>query len=471
MAQLLNISRPVLNFIPAAYKANKHGCYIEYASLDPCSNSLKHFRIRLGKLKKNTNAVAFRIAVQQMILNINSQLMANHTMMSMPAVEYQDLKVFPKIEEQMECYGLPVAIQVPSAAKLAAPTRLEDAVISTMEKPENRKEVLLVEVLKRYEDDKSVELKHTTLNSYLTFCRQLTEWVEIHMPKCTANNFNQEAAVKYMEFVYAGGNSRGKKVGAPKRKANNVTPTTYNNNLKMARTIFAWAVEKCYATENPFTKIKVKREEPKQRELIPVEDRIRIYNYFKEHRPEMCIVMQLVYVSLLRPIEITRVRVRQVNFAEHCIEMPNTQTKNGKARVGRMDEALEALLRKHVAGADPDDYLFANKIWKCGKEPMNNHTFANVWLAMRIELKLPASYQLYSLRDSGVNNLLEAGVSAIDTMQAAGHSDLSMTTRYANHENKKLVQTLNEKAPSLFGEIKSPEGKTPPSSDETSHAH
>jgi len=476
MSELTKISRPQINFVPATYKCNSYGSHIEYSSYDPQTASLQRYRIRLRQFKKSMTASAFRAAVNQMILNINAQLMAySKSMYNMPPVFHAETIVFPPMDEQEDRYCVPASFQVvsplpkPAYQKpLATPRKPKPA---PKPKKNDRKSVKMVDVLTRFEEEKKLELKPTTLHSYSAFCHQLSAWIKKNKPDYTASDFSQVDAVEYMEFVYSGGNSTGKKVGAPKFEESKVTARTYNNNLKLARCFFSWAIEKCYATENPFAKIRVKKEDVKERTLIPIEDRKKIYEYFMQNRPEMCIVMQLVYVSLLRPIEITRVRVRQINFADHCIEMPNTQTKNGKYRVGRMDEALEALLRKHIAGADPDDYLFADKIWRYGKEPMNNHTFGNTWLAMRKELELPASYQLYSLRDCGVNNMLEAGISPLDTMQAAGHSDLSMTTRYANHENKKLVQTLNEKAPSLFGEIKSPEGKTPPSSDETSHAH
>jgi hypothetical protein len=35
-------------------------------------------------------------------------------------------------------------------------------------------------------------------------------------------------------------------------------------------------------------------------------------------------------------------------------------------------------------------------------------------------------------------------------MQAAGHSDLSMTTRYGNHKNPNLIKKLNNAAPSMI---------------------
>ena len=218
----------------------------------------------------------------------------------------------------------------------------------------------------------------------------------------------------------------------------------------MGRGVFTWAVEHCYLSENPFAKIKKKREGEKTRTIIPAEDRTRIFNYFKENNPAMCIIMQMVFTSLIRPIEITRIQVEDIDFVNHCIHLPGTKTKNGKSRDSRMDALLEQMLLEHTKHAKPTDYLFADKSWKCGKQTMSQHSFTNTWIDMRDEMKLPKEYQLYSLRDSGINSMLEEGIPALDVMQAAGHSDLSMTTRYGNHKNPNLIKKLNNAAPSMI---------------------
>lgn len=66
---------------------------------------------------------------------------------------------------------------------------------------------------------------------------------------------------------------------------------------------------------------------------------------------------------------------------------------------------------------------------------------------MRAVLKLPREYQLYSLRDSGINNLLKADATDLDVVQIVGHSDLSMTFRYANHIDESLIERINKIAP------------------------
>ena len=45
-----------------------------------------------------------------------------------------------------------------------------------------------------------------------------------------------------------------------------------------------------------------------------------------------------------------------------------------------------------------------------------------------------------------ISDLMHDGVADIDVMHAAGHSDLSMTTRYADHIDDGLIARINDKA-------------------------
>jgi len=423
MPTALSFSVAPTNYVPANLRHDTNGWYVMYYAFNPVISGLERKRLRLNQLRKRcSSAIEFRTQVNNIINIINTQLISASSTNAAILSE----------------------VQMPNAVPTVSTTSINPVSYDSVRNFET-----LESVIDKYIKEKSKEYKPNTLRSYACFCKQFKEWIAKAAPGIQISKFTQMMAVQYMEFVYSGGNSKGKQQHSQKFDEECVTPTTYNNNLKLARSLFSWAIEKCYVKENPFEKIKTKKPQPKRRDIIPVEDRNRIYSYFKQNKPAMCIIMQMVYTALLRPIEITRVKVKQLDFENHCILMSNTQTKNGKSRCGRMDATLEALLKEHIKGANPEDFLFADGAWKCGKVAMSSHSFGEVWTKMRNDLKMPKEYQLYSLRDSGINNMLEAGVSPLDAMQAAGHSDLSMTTRYANHVNKNLINNLNQTAPSL----------------------
>lgn len=426
--------------MPAVLRQNGSGWYIEYYAFNQITKSLERKRVKLNKERKRARTFAeFRSLANQMIIEINCKLATGWS----PFCFYDGQPQYMVTQVSQIPNAIPIAMQyvpVEQGQSVPVPTPLQN-------EPKKPSSPLFSAMIDKFLKIKGLELTQSTMRSYSSFCNNIKRWANENYPQITCEEFTQRLAVEYLDHVFEGNNSKGKNNAHKKINEDHVCPRTYNNNLKMGRAVFSWAISRCYTTFNPFEKVQTKREQAKKRTIIPPEDRQRILTYFRQKNPAFEIICRMVFTSLIRPIEITRLRVGMVNFEKHCIELPADVTKNHKGRNSRMDKPLEELLRKHIEGAHDEDFLFADKAWRCGKVPMNSHSFTLVWGEMRDSLGLPETYQLYSLRDSGINGMLKEGVNDLDVMQAAGHSDLKMTTRYANHIDTNLIDRLNEQAP------------------------
>ena len=384
-------------YTPAVLRKNCHGYVIEYYFLNGLTGEQERRTIKMNRIRKRCQTAAeFKQYAQSVICNLNIKLANGWS----PMGEVQNTREF----------------------------------------------VPLPQIIDQYMREKESELSSSSLPAYRSFTGRLREWIETQYPQCNCALFTKLMAVQFLDWIWSGKSARyncGKKMN---QAANHISERAYNSNLKLGRAFFSWCINKCYAKENPFETIKPKRTKQKTRTLIPEPIRLQIDAYWAEHNPAMQLMCRLVYTALLRPVEATRVQVHQIRYDRDCIVMPCEQTKNGKERVGRLDASLKALLRQYTAGAGPTDYLFSNREWKPGKKPKNSQMFAKEWMKMREALKLPAKYQLYSLRDTGISDLMHDGVADIDVMHAAGHSDLSMTTRYADHIDDDLIARINSKS-------------------------
>ena len=421
-------------YLPAVLRNSKVGWYIEYYAFNQVSNGLERKRIKVNRERKKARTFAeFRSITSQMIIQINCQLATgwspfsiSTTAMPIQHIGLPPMQVMPQVVPMQN-------LQMPQQP--AAP-----------EKSDDDYSVTIVELIELFLKAKKRDLTANTMRSYESFCNGLKKWLLLHHPDLRSNEFTQRLAVEYMDYVLEGNNAT-KNGKARKHDDGTVSNRTYNNNLKQGRALFSWAVEKCYCESNPFEKIKTKREETKTRVLIPEPWRKKIREYFEKTNPQYLIICELVHTSLIRPVEISRLQAYMVDLEEGCINLPANITKNHKERKARLSEELKTMLERHTLGAKPEDYLFADKCWRCGTKPMSSHTYGNVWEAMRKEIHLPEEMQLYSLRDTGINGMLKAGIDPLSVMQAADHSDLSMTTRYANHVDPELFKKLNEMAP------------------------
>jgi len=286
-------------------------------------------------------------------------------------------------------------------------------------------------VLDDYLKEKSAELRPDTVINYRSFCKVLKEWISDTCPKAQCSAFNRVMAVRFMDYI---ANEKG------------LTGCSYNNRLKQARAFFSWAVEKCYTKENPFATMKTKREETKQRVLIPADIRAKISDYFAENNPNYLVLCQLVFNSLVRPKEVWRLRITDIHLDDGYIVVTEDKSKTHYSRIATLTPRLRDDIRKMIAGAKPTMYLFGHG-YKPNAKPIRYNNFREDWNKMRISVGLPSTMQLYSLRDSGINELLKSGIDPLTVMQHADHHDLSMTTRYANHVDPNLVATISTKAP------------------------
>ena len=289
----------------------------------------------------------------------------------------------------------------------------------------------MADVLQSFIREKERELKPDTLRSYKSFCNIFGEWVEKNMPCCRCSLFTKVHAVQYMDWYTDTHSSH---------------PRTYNNHLKLANAFFSWAIEKCYTKESPFAHLRPKKVGEKSRTIVPADSRVLVRNYFEERCPAMIIVCELVYSSFIRPKEITRLKVNMLHLKEKYIELPGTITKNGNRRTAPLSQELCERLANHVLYSDPSDYLFGDK-WTPAPKATTTKVFWSRWARMREDLKLPATMQLYSLRDTGFFDKIKSGIDPLTVMQAADHHDLAMTTRYANHYDPNMVRIISEESP------------------------
>ena len=286
-------------------------------------------------------------------------------------------------------------------------------------------------VLDEYLSEKAEELRPDTMVNYRSFAKVFLTWINQICPGAHCSLFNKVMAVKFMDYL---------------RDTHKLSGRAWNNRLKQARAFFSWALEKCYVAQNPFATIKTKREQPKKRIMIPKDTRARISAYFASRIPQYNVLMQLVYSALIRPKEAWRLKIANINLSEGYISVFSEESKTHYSRIATLVPKLREDIAHMISGAKQDDYLFG-KNYTPGAKQIVYSRFRKEWDTMRQALKLPQEMQLYSLRDTGITEMLKSGIDALTVMQHADHHDLSMTTRYANHADPRLVETISAKAP------------------------
>lgn len=275
---------------------------------------------------------------------------------------------------------------------------------------------------------KSKNLRPDSMRTYTSWCASFSEWLDSRgmLDSCCAL-FTPEQARRYMAHI---------------EDREGVSNKTYNNNLRFMRTLFIHLQKRECVGGNPFERIDMKRCDGKTRAIIPSGDRARIRDYFTARGMDgyVC-VMMFCYRLLVRPKEIMMLRVSDIDFAEGLVHVRPEVSKNHHGRTLAAPEEIMAYLRP-LSVCDGRMYLFSDN-YLPGYTPKGTRDVGRTWSRMRSELKLPASYQFYSLKDTGITEMLEAGVPAKYVKELADHHSLEMTERYTHRSEAKKILEWN----------------------------
>lgn len=370
-------------FYPAVLRETTSTWYIEYYVQNPTTGGMERKRIKVNKIKKRYTKLG------EARKHISEMILALNEKLRNgwnPFFEGEDARLYTKLSDVVEIY------------------------------------------LK----EKGKELRPDSMRCYSSSCSMLMAWVARKNSDLFFSLFNHSYAVRFMDYIY---NER------------NVSARSYNNYLKLLRVLFDWGVGKGYAKENPFSTIKTKRKEKKERILIDQSSRQLIAKHL-DGKPFLLVCM-LVYHSLIRPKEIRNLKIGDIDLNQHCIKVSGEIAKNHNTRFAAISPQIEKLIDDlKIMKCNKNWYIFSDRETMApGTVKLYDAKFTKEFAKLRKEIRLDPKMQLYSLRDTGIFEMLKNGVDDLSVMQHADHSSLDITTIYANHYDPKLNERIREKAP------------------------
>lgn len=258
-------------------------------------------------------------------------------------------------------------------------------------------------------------IRPDSIRSYDSMIKAFTEFCTLYnMLAKPVYEFGRQAAQRYMLHI----------------ESRDVSAKTYNNYLHFTGQLFNFCVDKGLAKENPFAAIKPKRVDEKKRTIIPPEVRSKIMAYLvREGLEGFRLICLLTYHCLIRPKELLQLKVSFVSMKNNLIIIPAEVAKNHCERQISMPMDIAVLMAGYIKSAASDQYLFS-KGYQPGGVLLTTRDTGRTWSNLRKALGLPSCYQFYSLKDTGITEMLESGVPAKMVQELADHHSLEMTQKY-----------------------------------------
>lgn len=265
---------------------------------------------------------------------------------------------------------------------------------------------------KLYKDD---SIKRRTYDDYSSRFRKLLEYIQLR-PIVYIHMFSRQYIEGFLEYLFV---ERG------------CLPRSRNNYLSWLTTFCNHLVGCGFLSTNPCVGIKNLKEGEKKRKAILEEDRLRLFDWlYKTDRPYL-LACQFMYYTLIRPIELSQLKVGDINFEYHTVFVSAAISKNRHDGVVTIPNALmKSIEELRIADYPKDFYLFGNNFLPSPKAIRRPILFAKRWIIVRKELGFPDYYQFYSLKDTGITDMInKVGLNV--AKDQARHSSVAITNYYA----------------------------------------
>lgn len=369
-----------LAYTPPQYRNNKGGCYIEFHAYDPVDGKMKRKRIKVNHIPGSRQRKQYATECIKRFLDLLSDGWN------------------PWIDSD------PDNLQLFSDAL----DRFEDHVQKSLSNGIFRKQ---------------------TYDDYKSKIKILREYVEKRNKIRFLFQFNKRFCVDFLDYIYIERNNG---------------PQTFNNYLNFLRMISQWWLERGWLDVKPTDGLSPisKRLIHKERTCIPLDIIKKIGEWTKANDPHFALACQLLYYCFIRPVEMTRLRIKDFNLHSGTVTIHEDASKNRKTQhVTIPKHVFLYAVELGVFNAPMSDFIFSQRL-KPGKEQIDPKIFRDHWAKVSKRLKLKKEWKFYSLKDTGITEMAKLNMAPKTVKDQARHSSLAITEIYLEKANDKAVPEI-----------------------------
>ncbi|WP_157811851.1 site-specific integrase [Tenacibaculum sp. SZ-18] len=144
----------------------------------------------------------------------------------------------------------------------------------------------------------------------------------------------------------------------------------------------------------------------------------------------------------MRRTELSKIKVKDVYLNTNTLWISAEYSKNNKSDFVTIPPKLRVLLEDHIKNANKDYYLFSNSNYAPGRERFKPKKASSNWARMRKKLNIDSSIKWYYLKDTGIVDLIKAGVPLNSVRDQARHHSISQTNDYIPRNMKKADSNI-----------------------------
>ena len=214
------------------------------------------------------------------------------------------------------------------------------------------------------------------------------------------------------------------------------TAYTRDNYLGFLKSFSTYCINHNFISKNPTEGISSlgKKSKKKKRTVITQEDLSKLTNYLQQKKPYFLLACYILYYCFIRPGEMSRLKLSNINLAKQTIFVPDDISKNRRdGTITLPAKVIHLMIDLHIFDNPTHYYLFSDK-FKPGEKRRTEKQFRDYWATyVRKALKFSDNYKFYSLKDTGITNMLRH-YDTLSVRDQARHGSILMTDTYTPHD-------------------------------------
>ena len=267
-------------------------------------------------------------------------------------------------------------------------------------------------------------MREKTWKGYTSFLDNFNAWNDSqHRPIFYAFQFDQKLLTRFVDWLWL---DKGLSV------------RTRDNYVMWLHTFCKFLTGRSFVESDPSASLQCiggKIKSNKNRTVIAAEGMARLKDWCLEHNKYFLLACYILYYCFIRPNEMSYIQLKHISIKRSTIFIPDYSSKNGKdGTVTLPDVVVKLMIDLEIFTHSDTDYLFSHQL-RPGPERHSPKQFTDYWSHyVRKALNFPDKWKFYSLKDTGITDLIRDNADLLSVRNQARHHSLLMTDIYTPHD-------------------------------------
>ena len=261
--------------------------------------------------------------------------------------------------------------------------------------------------------------RETTHKEYSCMLHTLQKWNKTRIqPAYYIYQFDRDMILEFLNYIYV-------------ERDNSLV--TRNKYLMWLSSFSTWLVQRLFLKSKPtdgIAKIKNKGRE-KDRDLITDEELKKLHDYLEANNKHFLLACYILHYVLIRPKEMSYLKLKDFSLKKQTVVLSGEYTKNRRNAVVTLPAKVIRLMIELGTFNSPDSYYLFSSGFRPGKNHMHQVQFRKYWANhIRPYMGWGPRKKFYSLKDTGITNMIRNNMDILSIRDQARHSSVLMTDMY-----------------------------------------